>query len=229
MPASQPSPSRSRSSDGTPSSPLCDGYEEAYSPPSISNGATITLCCWGVTADNAASMRHCCTSRSLEESHRKRLAGGGSPFRRSRNRRRDGEGDQLVAERWNALHFRDVLVITMPAWQDIANRLGPSEAYLGIGLALNLRPKALLLFAAASLAITGAKVNADDTLIAIAVYTAVATSTVVAPTLATVFFPDRMETRLVASRDWITAHGPAVTGVVMVLIGLVVLGAGIAH
>jgi hypothetical protein len=115
-----------------------------------------------------------------------------------------------------------------PSWVEGIGGFGPLPA-LGIGLALNLRPKALLLFAAASLAITGAKVNADDTLIAIAVYTAVATSTVVAPTLATVFFPDRMETRLVASRDWITAHGPAVTGVVMVLIGLVVLGAGIAH
>ena len=29
-----------------------------------------------------------------------------------------------------------ILVITMPAWQDIASRLGPSELYVGIGLAL---------------------------------------------------------------------------------------------
>jgi len=68
----------------------------------------------------------------------------------------------------------------------------------------------------------------DDTLFLIAVYTAIATSTVVAPTLATVFFPDRMEPRLVAARDWFTAHGTAVTGVVMILVGVVVLVAGIS-
>ena len=99
---------------------------------------------------------------------------------------------------------------------------------LGIGLALNLRPKAVLLFAAAGLAITGAHLNAADMVVAIAVYTAIATSTVVAPTLATVFFPERMEPRLVASRDWIAAHGAVATGVVMVLVGIVVLGVGIA-
>ena len=105
--------------------------------------------------------------------------------------------------------------------------LGPLPAF-GIGLALNLRPKALLLVAAAGLAISGAPPFVDDTLFLIAVYTAIATSTVVAPTLATVFFPDRMEPRLVAARDWFTAHGTAVTGVVMILVGVVVLVAGIS-
>jgi hypothetical protein len=99
----------------------------------------------------------------------------------------------------------------------------------GIGLALNVRPKALLLFAAAGLAISGAHLDAQDMLILIAVYTAVSTSTVVAPTLATVFFPERMEPRLVAARDWLGAHGAAVTGVLVTLIGVVVVGAGISR
>ena len=38
-----------------------------------------------------------------------------------------------------------------------------------------------------------------------------------------------MEARLVAARDWIAAHGAAVTGVVLVLIGVVVIVAGIAR
>jgi hypothetical protein len=97
---------------------------------------------------------------------------------------------------------------------------------LGIGLALNVRPKALLLFTAASLAITGANLNVNQSLVAILVYTALATSTVVAPTLATVFLPDRMEPRLVAARDWISAHGASMTAVVMILIGIVVIVAG---
>ncbi|MGH3336286.1 MAG: GAP family protein [Nocardioides sp.] len=106
--------------------------------------------------------------------------------------------------------------------------LGPLPVF-GIGLALNLRPKALLLFAAASLAISGAPPLVDDDLFLIVVYTAIATSTVVVPTLATVFFPDRMEPRLVAARDWVSAHGTAVTGAVMILVGVVVLAAGIGR
>jgi hypothetical protein len=113
-----------------------------------------------------------------------------------------------------------------PSWMEGIGSLGPLPAF-GIGLALNFRPKALLLFAAGGLAISGAPPFVDDSLFLILVYTAIATSTVVAPTLATVFFPDRMGPRLVMARDWVGAHGTAVTGVVMILVGVVVLAAGI--
>ena len=113
-----------------------------------------------------------------------------------------------------------------PAWIEGIGSLGPLAAF-GIGLVLNLRPKALLLFAAAGLAISGAPPLVDNTLFLILVYTVIATSTVVAPTLATVFFPDRMEPRLVTARDWVSAHGTAVTGAIMILVGVVVLAAGI--
>jgi len=126
------------------------------------------------------------------------------------------------------IRHRRTVASQRPSWIEGIGSIGRLPA-LGIGLALNVRPKALLLFAAASLAITGAHASVTETLVAIAVYTAVATSTVVAPTLATVFFPDWMEPRLVESRDWIATHGAAVTGVVMVLIGVVVLGPGVAR
>lgn len=115
------------------------------------------------------------------------------------------------------------------SWIEGIGSLDPLAA-LGIGLALNLRPKALLLVSAAALSISGSPpgVDASDTLILIVVYTAIATSTVVVPILATLFFPDRMEPRLVVARDWVSAHGPVVTGVVVILVGVVVLAAGIA-
>jgi hypothetical protein len=115
-----------------------------------------------------------------------------------------------------------------PAWIEGIGSLGPLAAF-GIGLVLNLRPKALLLFAAAGLAISGAPPLVDNTLFLILVYTVIATSTVVAPTLATVFFPDRMEPRLVTAKDWVSAHGTAVTGAIMILVGVVVLAAGIGR
>ena len=116
-----------------------------------------------------------------------------------------------------------------PGWIEGIGSFGPLPAF-GIGLALNLRPKALLLVAAAGLAISAAPlaVGSIDTLILIAVYTAIATSTVVGPALATLFYPDRMEPRLVVARDWVNAHGSAVTGVVVILVGIVVLVAGIS-
>ena len=115
-----------------------------------------------------------------------------------------------------------------PDWVEGIGSVGPLPAF-GIGLALNFRPKSLLLFAAASLPLSGAGVGDTETLVLIAVYTAVATSTVVVPTLATVLFPSRMEPRLVRSRDWINAQGATVTGVVMILAGLFVIGLGITH
>jgi hypothetical protein len=114
------------------------------------------------------------------------------------------------------------------SWVEGIGSFGRLPAF-GIGLALNVRPKAVLLFAAASLAISGARVNGEETLVLIAVYTAIATSTVAAPTLATVLAPTWMEPRLLAARDWITAHGAAVTGAVMILIGVVVVGVGLGR
>ena len=64
-----------------------------------------------------------------------------------------------------------------PKWIEGIGSLGPLPVF-GIGLALNLRPKALLLVAAASLAISGAPPGVDDTLFLILIYTAIATSTV---------------------------------------------------
>ena len=113
-----------------------------------------------------------------------------------------------------------------PAWLESLGSLGAVPA-LGIGLALNLRPKAVLLFAAGSLAIRGAKIGPAESLAAIVLYTAIATSTVVIPILATAVFPEHMEPRLLRSRDWITANGAALTGTIMVLVGVLVIIAGV--
>jgi hypothetical protein len=98
----------------------------------------------------------------------------------------------------------------------------------GIGLALNIRPKAMLLVAAASLAISGANLPFDENLLLVALYTAIATCTVVVPIIVTILFPRRMEPRLLAAKGWIAAHSTAVGATIMNLMGGFVIGLGIA-
>ena len=113
-------------------------------------------------------------------------------------------------------------------WVQAAGSFGAASSF-GIGLALNLRPKGLLLSAAAGLTIHSAALGPEDTLLLIVAYTAIATSTVVAPILGTLVSPQRMEPRLLSARDWIAANGAVVTAVIMIVIGAVVLGAGIGN
>jgi hypothetical protein len=114
-----------------------------------------------------------------------------------------------------------------PAWLDGIASLGPLPA-LGIGLALNLRPKALLLVGAGSLAIAGGDLTDASAFVAIIVYTVVASSTVMAPVVAAALFPERMEPRLVAIRDWLTGNAAAIGAGFLILVGGLVVGAALS-
>jgi len=114
-----------------------------------------------------------------------------------------------------------------PAWLDQIASFGALPA-LGIGLALNLRPKALLLVGAGSLAIADGGLTDAAALVAIVVYTVVASSTVVAPVVAAALFPERMEPRLVAARDWLTGHAAVIGAGFLILIGGLIIGAALS-
>lgn len=116
----------------------------------------------------------------------------------------------------------------LPSWVNKIDTFGSLPSF-GVGLALNLRPKALLLAAAASLVLRSGKLGAGESLIMIAVYTAIATSTVSVPTVLTLMFPERMEPRLNAARAWLTKNGLLITAVVMMLVGVVVAGFGFGN
>ena len=113
-------------------------------------------------------------------------------------------------------------------WLDRVERLGPVSA-AGLAVALNLRPKGLLLGAAAGLAIAGARLKASDTLVVVVIYLVLATSTVTVPIIVTLASPTRMQPRLVRAEEWLDRHGAYVTVVVLVLVGFVIVGAGLTH
>ena len=116
----------------------------------------------------------------------------------------------------------------MPRWLRTIGSLG-GWASFGVAFALNLRPKGVLLALAAGLVLRGADLSLTDAMLAIAVYTIVAASTLAVPIVMTLAAPQRMEGRLINVRDWMADHHAVVSSSVLVVIGVVAVGSGLAR
>jgi cytochrome c biogenesis protein CcdA len=115
-----------------------------------------------------------------------------------------------------------------PKWAHAVGAFGAGRS-LGLGLALNLRPKSVLLCAAAGLALDSANDGVEVTAVLVVVYTVIATSTVAVPIIATLISPTRMEPRLVDARKRLDDNGRLVSGAMMVMIGMLLVTVGITH
>ena len=87
----------------------------------------------------------------------------------------------------------------------------------------------MLLCAAASLALHTANTGPEKTAVLALVYTAIATSTVAVPIIATLLAPRKMEPRLIDARAWLDDNGPTVTAWIMAAIGVLITGVGIGN
>ena len=103
----------------------------------------------------------------------------------------------------------------LPSWLNSERGLGPWQSF-GIAFALNLRPKALLLAFAAGLTIRADAPSSTEALVAIGIYTIIGSSTVVAPIIATLAAPDRMEPRLTSMRTWLIEKDRAMRGIILI-------------
>ncbi|WP_159604326.1 GAP family protein [Agromyces humi] len=115
----------------------------------------------------------------------------------------------------------------MPKWLESVDKLGPWSAF-GIAFALNARPKGLLLAIAAGLAIRAPDLSVGEAAIVIAIYTVIGASTVVVPIILALFDPKGMQPRLVAMKDWISRNQATVTALIFILIGVFIIGTGLA-
>ena len=74
----------------------------------------------------------------------------------------------------------------------------------------------------------GAGLSGSDAAIVIAVYTIIGASTVAVPVILALADPKGMQPRLIAMKDWITRNQGTVTALILLLVGVVIIGMGLA-
>ena len=116
----------------------------------------------------------------------------------------------------------------MPKWMDAIESFSFVRALLlGFGLSA-INPKNLLLCLAAGTTIGAAHLPTGQVVVATVVFTLLAASTVLVPVLGYLAARDRMAAPLDRLRAWLTQNNAAVMAVLLVVIGTVLLGKGIA-
>ena len=116
----------------------------------------------------------------------------------------------------------------MPKWMDAIESFSFVRALLlGFGLSA-INPKNLLLCLAAGTTIGAAHLPTGQIVMAMVVFTLLACSTVAVPVVGYLAARDRMAAPLDRLRAWLTQNNAAVMAVLLLVIGTVLLGKGIA-
>ncbi len=117
----------------------------------------------------------------------------------------------------------------LPKWLDGIDSLTPPKA-AGLGVLLSaINPKNLLLIAGAMLVVSQVPhLTTADQVVVVAVFVAIAVSTVAAPVVIYRAAGAKAQTLLDAMKAWLTANNAVVMAVLLLVIGVVLLGKGIA-
>ena len=117
----------------------------------------------------------------------------------------------------------------LPKWMKAIDSISFFGA-LGLGLLLaGVNPKNLLLGASAGIAIGTPDLAVGETIAVIALYTVIAASTVLVPVIGYLVASDRLRGPLDALRGWLAKENPAIMAVLLLVIGVSVVGKGIAN
>ena len=116
----------------------------------------------------------------------------------------------------------------MPAWMEKTDAFTPVQA-AGLGVLLSaVNPKNLLLTAGAALAIAQAGLSTGDQVAALAVFIVVATIGPATPVVLHAVARERAEPWLADLKAWLMRSNAAVMTVILLLIGVKLIGDGIA-
>lgn len=131
----------------------------------------------------------------------------------------------LAARQWRG-RPKEGETASMPKWMDTIDDFSTTKS-LATGAALSgVNPKnlALAIAAAASLSQAGLSVGEDS--IAIMVFVAIASITVVGPVVAYLVIPERASSFLSGLKDFMAAHNTAIMVVILLIIGVKLIGDG---
>jgi threonine/homoserine/homoserine lactone efflux protein len=114
-----------------------------------------------------------------------------------------------------------------PKWRGVIDSITPAEA-LGLGVLLAvINPKNLVLVLGAGVVVGAAHLPVGEDVVAIAVFTVLASSTVAAPVVVYVSARNAARTWLTGLKTWLVANNGTVMTVLIVVIGVVLIGKGI--
>ena len=115
----------------------------------------------------------------------------------------------------------------LPSWMSAVDEVTAPKAG-GLGVLLSgVNPKNLALCVAAGATIGGASLPTSDTIISLAVFVVIASSTVVVPVLGFLVAHERLKQPLDELRQWLTVNNATVMSVLLLVMGVVILGKGI--
>ncbi len=115
----------------------------------------------------------------------------------------------------------------LPGWMSAMDSFTLPKA-AGLGFVLSaVNPKNLLMCVAAGTAIGSGELSGGEDVVAVAVYTVLAASTVAVPVLAYAVARDRLRGPLNELKEWLQTHNAAVMSVLLLVIGAVLIGKGI--
>ncbi|WP_019146307.1 GAP family protein [Aeromicrobium massiliense] len=118
--------------------------------------------------------------------------------------------------------------VELPGWMAAIDKVTPVRAG-GLGALLSgLNPKNLALGVAAGVAIGGGGLSGGQAVGAAAVFVVLAASSVAVPVLGYLVAADRLRGPLDELRTWLTAHNAAVMTVLLLVIGVAMVGKGLA-
>jgi hypothetical protein len=115
-----------------------------------------------------------------------------------------------------------------PKWMSAIDTLTFGKS-TGLGFLLAaVNPKNLLMAAAAGVAIGAAALSVGGDIVAVAVFTVLAASTVAVPVIAYLVARERMRRPLDAMKRWLEQNNATVMAVLLLVIGVVLIGKGIS-
>jgi threonine/homoserine/homoserine lactone efflux protein len=123
---------------------------------------------------------------------------------------------------------RDGVEPSLPKWMSAIDSMTAGRS-LVLGFVLSaLNPKNLLMGIAAGLAIGSGGLSVGEGVVVIAVFTIIAASTVAIPVIGYLAASARLAGPLEALRTWLVHNNATVMAILLLVIGVVVIGKGIA-